>query len=593
MNPQTPGQNGCIHCGRTNFVNPNALRQHLKQGFCAKVVENLKGGQNPDLSPMSWANDDGNSEASAMDDGGDIPYFPVETPPRKQSRSRFDMAEIPAHDMDAVTRQMGGLFDENDSSDEDSLDNAGNFDKDNRRIGDESSQGSTSSDEKDSESPPMSPDPRASGNKLGPDTWIRDQFREYCAFAQENFLPFTEHEVRTIRLLHLLKEKNSPMNAFEPVMLWHLKEANLLWEHQGLGDYPQYIGRKTMIKRLLERYNFENKLPFQRAIRLPVSGTFVRLTVHDCKATIQRLLTDPRHEAKDYLFWDGNPLAPPPENLDYIADLNTGLAFIQTYYLLINGNGQQLCPITIYSDGTAVSHFHDMEITQVNIALGIFTREARTRAHCWAPLGYIEKVHEQGGRGKAILEEANHMESQDGDESMGSDESCYVVESVGSNNAQDFHAMMGLILEPFLKLQETGFIWDHYDRIQGKLWPDIHYKIFVPFVKADSKEADLFAGKYAQRFSAQQICRKCHVPLRLADDHMARYKPKTVSEIKKLVAKADLPALKALSQTYLLNAFHDIRFSMGNDAGIHGSCPSEMLHAFLLGTFKYLRDIFF
>ena len=77
------------------------------------------------------------------------------------------------------------------------------------------------------------------------------------------------------------------MNAFEPVMLWHLKEANLLREHQGLGDYQHYIGRKTMIKRLLERYNFENKMPFQRAIRLPVSGTFVRLSVHDCRATIQ------------------------------------------------------------------------------------------------------------------------------------------------------------------------------------------------------------------------------------------------------------------------------------------------------------------
>ena len=32
---------------------------------------------------------------------------------------------------------------------------------------------------------------------------------------------------------------------------------------------------------------------------------------------------------------------------------------------------------------------------------------------------------------------------------------------------------------------------------------------------------------------------------------------------------------------------------VGNDFGIHGSCPSELLHAFLLGTFKYLRDIFF
>ena len=76
------------------------------------------------------------------------------------------------------------------------------------------------------------------------------------------------------------------MNAYEPVMLWHLKEANLLRDHQTLGDYPHYIGRKAMIKKLVERYNFKDKLPFQKAMRLPVSGTLVRLTVHASKLMI-------------------------------------------------------------------------------------------------------------------------------------------------------------------------------------------------------------------------------------------------------------------------------------------------------------------
>jgi hypothetical protein len=86
----------------------------------------------------------------------------------------------------------------------------------------------------------------------------------------------------------------------------------------------------------------------------------------------------------------------------------------------------------------------------------------------------------------------------------------------------------------------------------------------------------------------QQICRKCHISLQGADDHMANYKLKTVLEIKKLVENADLEGLKALSQTYLQNVFYNVRFSTRNDNGIHGSCPSELLHAFLLGTFKYL-----
>ena len=87
--------------------------------------------------------------------------------------------------------------------------------------------------------------------------------------------------------------------------------------------------------------------------------------------------------------------------------------------------------------------------------------------------------------------------------------------------------MLGVILEEFVDLQPEGFLWDHHDPVTGEDTPDIHYQIFVPFVKAeDSKEADLFAGKYGQRFSAQQICRKCHIPLANADDHLARDKLK-------------------------------------------------------------------
>ena len=69
-------------------------------------------------------------------------------------------------------------------------------------------------------------------------------------------------------------------------------------------------------------------------------------------------------------------MAGPPENQEFVKDLNTGLAFTETYAKLVTKEGMQLMPIVIYLDGTAVRHFHDMEITQVNVALGIMTREA-------------------------------------------------------------------------------------------------------------------------------------------------------------------------------------------------------------------------
>jgi hypothetical protein len=81
---------------------------------------------------------------------------------------------------------------------------------------------------------------------------------------------------------------------------------------------------------------------------------------------------------------------------------------------LITEKGQVLLPFILYADGTAVSYFQDMELTQVKMALGIFTRQARMWPYFWVPLGYIEKVHEQGGRSRTILRESNHLGTQDG-----------------------------------------------------------------------------------------------------------------------------------------------------------------------------------
>ena len=136
-------------------------------------------------------------------------------------------------------------------------------------------------------------------------------------------------------------------------------------------------------------------------------------------------------------------------------------------------------------------------------------------------------------------------------------------------------------------------MWDHHDPVTGIQTADIHYQFFVPFLKVDGKEADMACGKYGNRSNTQQICRKCHIPLAVCDDHMAKYRLKTVSEIQNLINNANLEGLRKLSQHYLKNAFYKVRFSMGIDYGIHGSCPAEMLHAFLLGTFKYTRDVFF
>ena len=591
----TPHRWHCRFCRKSSFRSAVALEKHIKSSFCGKVREREK-------QERIRSNND-NKTHSNEQDYYDEDYYAPPSPPEKAHVSRMEVDGIEREEVAAVSRQIGGLLADEDMDNDDSSSDSEGLD----HIRDEEdpfglnvAAEDYSSDEygsnlgkEDEETGANAFESGANDGNRGPDTWIRDQFKEYCDFAKKTFIPFSRDEIRSIKLLHLLKVKNSPMNGYDSIMHWHLKEANLLREDQAASEYPGYISRKTMMKRLIRRYNYANKMPFRRTVRLPASGTSVRITCHDAKATFQRLLTDPRHRATDYLYFDRNPLAPPPENLDYVADLNTGNAFYTTYHVLVTEEGQQTMPVTIYSDGTAVSHFHDMEIMQVNIALGIFTREARTKPHCWAPLGYVEKVHEQGGRGRDILEEANHVDTQDDYSSIGEDEEVVDDEHVGETNVQDLHAMLSVILEGFIDLQETGFMWDAHDPVTGKVTPDIHYKVFVPFVRADTKEADIFCGKCGNRHNTKHTCRKCHIPLQECDDHLANYRLKTVKEIRNLVEKGNLAGLKQISQTYLTNAFHQVRFSLGNDHGIHGSCPSEMLHAFLLGIFKYIRDIFF
>ena len=74
---------------------------------------------------------------------------------------------------------------------------------------------------------------------------------------------------------------------------------------------------------------------------------------------------------------------------------------------------------------------------------------------------------------------------------------------------------------------------------------------------------------------------------------MAKYKFKTETEISKLVEAGNLAKLQLISQQCINNAWHKVTFHQANDRGTHGACPSEMLHALLLGIFKCMRDIFF
>ena len=63
--------------------------------------------------------------------------------------------------------------------------------------------------------------------------------------------------------------------------------------------------------------------------------------------------------------------------------------------------------------------------------------------------------------------------------------------------------------------------------------------------------------------------------------------------MRELFKEGNAQKLREMSQICAKNAFHGLRFGMHNDRGIHGACPWELLHAVLLGIFKYVRGCLF
>ena len=414
----------------------------------------------------------------------------------------------------------------------------------------------------------------------------------------------TPTEMTGVRLLDVLRRCKTPLNSYKELFEWHLKEKGIIRHNESARDADyHYVGREKLMKRLTERYGMTKMAPIERVIKLPSSKEVIKIPVHQFRDCLQQLLTDPRITDDHYSWFDNNPLAP-PEDLDYIGDINTGKAFADAYKELIDDSQpqQQLLGIIFYIDGAATGQFADLPVTILKMSLACFTCEARTKSYCWANLGYVPLVRMAEGRGKKIFKESQHMESQDvevhegeGDDVEAEDESNDSESDADSVvftdiKAQDFHAILSVILESFLEVQAAGILFDQ--KYMRKIHRNIHFVFFTPMVKCDTEEGDMLCGKYkSQTKNVKHLCRYCHIPTDKADRCTESYKYKTQGEMEKLIKGQNFAQLQSISQHYLKNAWYKIRFS--NKRGIHGATPSDKLHAVLLGIFKYVREIFF
>ena len=445
------------------------------------------------------------------------------------------------------------------------------------------------------------------------------KFLAYLEKARIEYHPFSKHEVAAIKLIDLLRRKRATLDTYEEVVEWHFRTNGDIPPKMSLGEYTHYISRAKLIKTLNKRYHGPKDLFYIRSTILPVSRAKVDLIYHDARDCLVSLLTDPRFSDQDFQHFDDNPLAPPPDSLDYVGDTITGRAYLKTYQKLItNPEKQMLVPIQMYIDGAISGQFGKLPVEALKFTLGIFTEKARSKRYAWRTLGYVPNYHKAGSRGKKLFAETGHLsvmnllvddeegEEEANDEHIDWDEDGEDEDSVegakkpsvinpdkveyddDAHEGQDWHHILAHLLVTYRKLEQEGMLW-HY-KYKGKIHKDIELVFFLHFVKCDGDEADKLCGKYTTRTgNVANLCRFCTCPTNQSSWVFGdKYSKKTEPKIKKLLDRNDLKALQKMSQRNLVNAFHGLRFGLHSDAGIHGACPMEMLHHILLGMFKYV-----
>lgn len=423
-----------------------------------------------------------------------------------------------------------------------------------------------------------------------PNTKMRDDFRAYCAEAEKHYMgSLTKSQQKGVKLLNTLKQKKAPLDTYGAVMDWHYRDKGAIKEHESLADVGGYISREVLMDTIKHRYNMADKFPESVALKLPVSNAQVNLTTHSAWDCISSLLTDPRVEDDDYNFVDNDPFAPPAKGAT-IGDFHTARAHREAYDKYITDPTKQvLMPFQFYIDGACTGQFQNLPITALKMALGIHTRKYRQNEWAWRTLGYVAQVSKPNSRGKGIFTESGHMDAEVEDIMEGEGQQSSTSKL---NIAQDFHAMLEVILQSYLEVQENGFVWDL--RYRGKTYKDVEFVPYVVFVKCDTDEADLLCGSFKTRTgNVKNLCRYCTCPTNESDLVNAKFPFKTVSMIKPSIVIQDEEGLRAISQQLIDNAWYKIRFSPESSRGIHGATPSEMLHALLLGMFKYCREMFF
>ena len=147
-----------------------------------------------------------------------------------------------------------------------------------------------------------------------PNTLIRDNFQEFCKQQLIHTQPLSSKMRAAVELLCILRAQSGSLANYDAIMKWHLRQnsSNIA---PTINNNNAHLSLKKVHKTLRERYNYPKSGHMQtELITLPHSKARAKLVFNLAQDMMTSLLSDPRINDEDYLFFDDDPFSKPPEN---------------------------------------------------------------------------------------------------------------------------------------------------------------------------------------------------------------------------------------------------------------------------------------
>ena len=379
-----------------------------------------------------------------------------------------------------------------------------------------------------------------------------------------------------IELMHILKQHKMPLKGFATIWNWAVRCSTIHKFKFENGGRPR--SRKSIIDDICEHLG-PRTMPTFRSTLIPWLPDERPREVHICQFqdALFSLLTDKDLMKEENLSFPNCKTPTSPEHDPKLTDnteiqqLHHGSWWCETWKGQCEQNSNEIMvPIILYMDGISLDVRGNLNLTPLNMTLGIFNLETRSKAYAWRTIYFHPDVkHEQES----------------------------IRKTDPADKVQNLHTGIRAAMRTFKEIceKEGGVRWN-YLPYAGGVWK-VKMKFSIAYVIGDTEMHDRLCGKYQARGrGVEKLCRHCKCDTANICNPSVQYRQQLWKPSDFDFLPGGTPAEKKencrrVSHHSIHNAFHELNFG-ANDHNIHLASPGECLHMHQLGVAKRAVESF-